>query len=528
MAKTPATTRTNRKPAATPALETEFAHRLLDPFETNYMGVLRTADPLLIERGESAWRLYRDLMRDGEVYRGYQKRVSALVGSQWRVEPVQKSAKGTKDAQTLTGILKAMRFDQASRDLMQATLCGFAVSEIVWTVRDGWIVPKRLVQRAQRRFVFVQEDEQQPVDLRLLTRENMLTGVPVPPRKFIVHRFNPEDDNPYGMGLGLQLYWAVYFKRKGIVSWNKHNDRFGTPTPWGRYPRGASPKEKDTLFSALKAFSNDGVIMTPEGSLIELLEAAAGGTSIPQHILCGYMDDWIAGVLTGREPRTSGGGALAAASKERRDVSLDITQADSDLESETFNDTMMAWICELNGFEPCQVYRVVKEEEDLKHTAETDKIVSEMGFELDIDSVRSKYGDGWQKKETPAPLAGASVPRVPVPGLPVPGAPASPTPPPPPGRRDVATANFAEAPPVDPVVRQLGQAGAAIVRSWVGRLRPLVEQHDDPGALQDALLAAYGDLDVTQLAEIMELAFTLAQLQEMDRAAQEVGDGDQS
>jgi phage gp29-like protein len=64
---------------------------------------------------------------------------------------------------------------------------------------------------------------------------------------------NAEDDNPYGTGLGLQIYWAVFFKRKGIVSWNKLNDRFGAPTPWGKHPRNAGPKEKATLFAALKA-----------------------------------------------------------------------------------------------------------------------------------------------------------------------------------------------------------------------------------------------------------------------------------
>ncbi|MBV2264380.1 MAG: DUF935 domain-containing protein [Thauera sp.] len=64
----------------------------------------------------------------------------------------------------------------------------------------------------------------------------------------------------------------MFFKRKGIIAWNKLNDRFGSPTPWGRYPRNAGPKEKGTLFDALRAISNDGVVMTPEGMQIELLD----------------------------------------------------------------------------------------------------------------------------------------------------------------------------------------------------------------------------------------------------------------
>jgi phage gp29-like protein len=262
-------------------------------------------------------------------------------------------------------------------------------------------VPARIVKRAQRRFKFVQADENSPPELRLLTKNNMLTGEPLPVRKFIVHRVNPEDDNPYGTGLGLQLYWPEFFKRKGLVSWNKLNDRFGSPTPWGRYPRNAGPKEKGTLFSALKAMSNDGVLMTPEGMAIELLETKLTGSVTTQQALCEYMDDWIAEVILGQEPRKSGGGALAAASKERASVRLDLVQADSDLLSVTLNESLILWICELNGLATCQVSREISEEEDKKAESETDKNVTEMGFELSEDAVQEKYGQGWSKKAEP-------------------------------------------------------------------------------------------------------------------------------
>lgn len=418
MAKRTRPTRDTAAPAThRPELDSEFANRLRDPFEQHYMGVLPTNDPLLLERGNNGVELYRDLKRDGKVFDGLQKRQLALIGKEWQVEPRNKgSAKGTADAQTLTEILKACSFDKLCAELLEALLAGFAICEIVWTVRDGLVVPKRVIKRAQRRFVYVQQDEDSPPWLHLLTRENMLTGVPVPERKFIVHRVNPEDDNPYGTGLGLQLFWPVFFKRKGIVAWNKLCDRFGSPTPHGKYPRNAGPKEKGTLADALRAMSNDGYLMTPEGMEIALLESKLSGNVTTQQALCEYMDDWIAAVLTGQEARSSGGGALAAASKERQDVRQDLTQADSDLLSETLNETLLAWICEYNGLEPCLVYRQIKDEEDLKALAETDKIVSEMGFELDQDTVRARYGDGWSKKATPvappmsAPLAGSTAP----------------------------------------------------------------------------------------------------------------------
>ncbi len=387
---------------ARPELNTEFANRLLDPFEVNYMGVLRTNDPLLLERGNGGVQLYRDLKRDGKVFDGLQKRQLALIGKAWQVEPVDNTAPAaTGDAEKVTAILKACSFDRICSELLEALLAGYAVAEIVWTVRDNMVVPARVVKRAQRRFVYVQKDENSPPVLHLLTRDNMLTGKPVPEKKFIVHRVNPEDDNPYGTGLGLQLYWPVFFKRKGIVAWNKLCDRFGSPTPHGKYPRGSGQKEKSTLADALRAMSSDGYLMTPEGMEIALLESKLSGNVTTQQALCEYMDDWIGAVLTGQEARSSGGGALAAASKERQDVRQDLTQADSDLLSETLNETLVAWICEYNGLAPCQVYRQIKEEDDVKAMAEADQIVSEMGFELDLDTVRAKYGEGWTKKAQP-------------------------------------------------------------------------------------------------------------------------------
>ena len=377
-------------------LDTEAAPRQIDPFESNYLGVLRTNDPLLLEKGQNV-EIYRDLKRDGKVKSKLQQRIGALVSREWTVTPIDETK--AADAETLTKILKGINFDQLCRDLLDALIMGYSIAEIIWTVSDGLVVPKKLIKRRQRRFVYV--DTEAGPQLRLLTQENMLTGVELPEKKFIVHRVDPEDDNPYGTGLGLQLYWPVFFKRKGIISWNKLNDRFGAPTPWGKYPKNATPKEKATLFDALKAISNDGVVMTPDGMALELLESKLTGSITTQQALCEYMDDWIAEVVLGQEPRTKGGGALAAASKERSAVRLDLVQADSDLLSETLNSSLIAWLCEYNGLAACRVYREIAEEEDKKAESETDKNVSEMGFELSEDAVREKYGEGWSKKETP-------------------------------------------------------------------------------------------------------------------------------
>jgi phage gp29-like protein len=496
-----------KKATATKAaeLDTEVATRSRDPFENLYMGVIRTNDPLLLERGNGSSELYRDLKRDGKVYGCMQKLALALISRPWQVDPIEDTAKGKADAKTVQDILEHTNFDQITRDFLDGVIASPAVGEVVWTVRDGMVVPKAIKKRATRRFVYVQADDQQPPALQMLTRENMLTGVPLPERKFIVHRVNPEDDNPYGTGLGLQLYWPVFFKRKGIVAWNKLNDRFGTPTPWGKYPRNAGPKEKSTLFDALKAFSNDGVVMTPEGTMIELLEAKLTGSVTTQQALVEYMDDWISEVILGTEPRTKGGGALAAASKERAEVREDLVKAHADLLSDTLNDTLIEWICAYNGLEPCRVYRVFPKKEGTKEDAERDKILGELGYELSEESVQAKYGDGFTKK--PEPATPPAVPGAPVP--PVPGAK-----PPPAGGDGKPPANFAERDPVDPADKaqiEIDRAAAAVPETelqaaMAGLMEPLLAAIEGADSFEAALAAAeaaYPRMDKTKLQALL-------------------------
>ena len=71
MAKRTRPTRDSAAPATPrPEFDSEFANRLRDPFEQHYMGVLRSNDPLLLERGHGSVELYRDLKRDGKVFSG--------------------------------------------------------------------------------------------------------------------------------------------------------------------------------------------------------------------------------------------------------------------------------------------------------------------------------------------------------------------------------------------------------------------------------------------------------------------------
>lgn len=86
------TTKRSAKPQV--AVDTEIATRLRDPFETLYMGLVRSNDPLLLEKGgaSSGAELYLDLKRDGKVFASLQKRILAQIGRPFQVTPVKQGA----------------------------------------------------------------------------------------------------------------------------------------------------------------------------------------------------------------------------------------------------------------------------------------------------------------------------------------------------------------------------------------------------------------------------------------------------
>lgn len=402
---------TDRTPRTTAKILTsETAPRTKNPHEHLYMGILPTDDALLRSKGAGDVDFYRALVADDAVFSCLQKRTLAQISRPWSIIPASGIEAAPEIADTLAQALTRARINAACETLMEAIITGFSVLEILWTYEQGYWLPARFIQRDPSRFVWTEHEtvgarfiapatsaNPAGLELRIKTRAEMIRGEPVPPMKFIVHHARTRDGNPNGESLGRQLYWPVYFKKRAIVAWNKLNDRFGSPTPWGRYPRNASAEEKTTLAEALAAFSNDGYIATPEGTMIELLASSMTGNVTSQRELCNYMDDAIAAIILGKERVQNNGGAQAAAAIEREAVRLELVRADAELICDTLTSTVIAWACELNGWPPHQFTRPVTPNIDRESESRADVTIASMGYRLSLDAVREKYGEGWDE-----------------------------------------------------------------------------------------------------------------------------------
>jgi phage gp29-like protein len=379
-------------------LMAEVASIKRDIHRVFYGRTLRNEDDTLVTRGgNKGLRIYDELKRDAHAGAVLAKRKLAVTSRPWSVQPASESPEDMKAADLVEKALQHLRFNHICKRLLEATLKGYAVSEVMWELRDGMVLPAGIVARDPRRFVFGYEDE-----LRLLTPEARLDGEPMPPRKFIVHRRGADDDNPYGAGIGGMLFWPVFFKRNTITFWLTFADKFGSPTPIGKYPNGTEQPDKDRLLEALAAIAQDTGVTVPEGMVIELLEAQRAGSVDTYEKLVRYMDEQVSKAVLGETMSTTAASTGLGSNQAgvQNDVRLEVAKDDGDELDETFNDTLVKWIVEYNlpGAQPPKLCHDFKEPEDLVKRAQRDKALNDMGWQPSEDYMLETYGEGWTKK----------------------------------------------------------------------------------------------------------------------------------
>lgn len=335
-----------------------------------FSGVLQHADDTLAQQGGGkGLAIYDEIERDTHAFAMLQKRKKGLTARAWEVEPGGDRPIDKDAAELVREILTGLPFDRICEDLLDATLKGFAVSEIAWARDGNRIVPAAVMAHDQRRFAF--DHDWQP---RLLTWTAMTEGIELPARKFIAHRFGVKGNNPYGLGLGTRLFWAVLFKREGVTFWLHFLEKFAGPTIIGTTPYGMLSDEQNRFLQTLVQARTASAITAPIGSEIKFLEASRSG-SVSYEQWLAYWDRQISICVTGETLTTQvgdqgGNRALGEVHQEMLDLLID---SDADLLSGTLRETLLRWIVEYNlpGAAVPWVWRVRPKNE--KAEAETRK-----------------------------------------------------------------------------------------------------------------------------------------------------------
>ena len=323
----------------------------------NYSNVLTTNDPTLEAKGQhKGLAIYKQVLSDGRCKTVLNKRKGKVVRREWVVEEHSDKAADVDAADLVREAFQAIPYDRITRSALGvATLNGYAPQEIKWHINDdGFVVPEKIVSHDPSRFVFDKKHK-----LRLLTREAGMEGIRLPEKKFMVHRFGDDDNNPYGMGLGMNLFWHVLFKREGVAFWMTFLNKFASPTPFGKYPMGTLEKDQNDLLANLLAMVQAGALVAPIGTEVEFLQSGMSG-DVSYENWCRYWDEQSSEVVEGGTLSTNikGGGSRAAAETHSEQSEL-IADEDADLWSATQNETVIKWITEFNipGAKPPMVWR---------------------------------------------------------------------------------------------------------------------------------------------------------------------------
>ena len=171
------------------------------------------------------------------------------------------------------------------------------------------------------------------------------------------------------------------------------------PTAKGTYPRGSSQGDIDKLLGALQAIANDSGFVVPEGMAVELLHLAQSGADFGA--VCRYMDASIAKIILS-QTMTTDNGSSRSQGEVHADVKLEVVKADADLLSDSFNTGPARWFTDLNfGADVAapNVVRIVEEEDDLKDAADTDEVLTRVGWRRTEESFKDRFGDGYERAD---------------------------------------------------------------------------------------------------------------------------------
>lgn len=342
---------------------------------------LPNPDPILRAEGKSL-ATYRTLV-DDHLDAVSTKRYAAVSARSWSLERGKASARTTA---RLSDMLDTLPVREIIKSGLRAIGYGYSVQEVVWTVRDGWIVPDRLIERPPEWFRFGLRGE-----TRFLDDEGLHPIIPE--RKLLICRREADALNPYGSPVLSRCFWPLAFKRGGLKLWMLFCERFGLPKTVGRVPVGTSDRERAKLLGSLESMVRAAAAVISDNGKVELLETKVSG-DLPFPALVKWADSamskaWLGEVLSTETQGTGTYGAAMAANEVRADLALD----DAAMIEEQLFGTLVRWIWEVNGLPgPTPWFRIDMPADLQTGRLERDKGLHAMGVRFSSAYFQEIYG----------------------------------------------------------------------------------------------------------------------------------------
>lgn len=439
-------------------------------------------------RNLAGYDLFQDLLTDWTVFSALQQRRLATVAAETEVIPGSDKRADKSAAAFIEQTLKHVKWDHISALMHFGIYYGLGVAECMWTTDGAQIIPEAIKVRDRRRFCY-----DGAMRLRLMTATNAQPGELLPERKFWAFRTGADhDDDPYGIGLAHWLYWPVTFKRASIKFRLIAAEKFGSPTAVGFFPPGTSVDDQTKLLATLGKIRTEAALIAPDGTTISLLEAQrAAGSDYEE--LCHYLDQAINRVILSQLAATDSTASKLNVSSEEPATWQRLIKADADLICESFNQTVVRWLCDWNfpGAAYPQIWRRTEPGDDLAQRSEIEERIYKVGYRPTLAQIQNEYDGEWE----PVPTTASATLSV-----------ASDQP----AALAFAASDAASTDPMAPIIDRLGQDAAPLMAALLEPVRQLLATAPDLETFQAELLDLYPDLQASDFAALMAQALAVA------------------
>ncbi len=296
------------------------------------------------------------------------------------IRPASKSAQDQKLADFVKDALLERDLDLDLIAILDALGKGFSASEIIWAEDAGRMIPRRVIWRDPRWFMFDWISGNEILVRSLRTDADMIPTIPVKhapepgtmasigiqpateplsPFKFITHVAKAKAGLPIRGGLARAAAWAYLYKVYILKDWVTFAEVYGQPLRVGKYGAGATEQDKEALLRAVANIGTDAAAIVPDSMLIEFAETTATRASADlYHTFCSYIDESVSKCVLGQTLTTQmpkGGGGSRAAAQVHDAVRRDILASDAKRLSITISRDLVKPLVDLN-FGPQQHY----------------------------------------------------------------------------------------------------------------------------------------------------------------------------
>lgn len=490
-------------------LASEIATRSNDPNFYAGLDVLPNPDTVLrsMNRGQE---VYDAIGYDAHVMGELRSVRAGLLAWEWRLQPGGESPADLAAFELCQQVFerRPSRQTKWSDFIWNAAIAvfhGYAIHEVVWQRQDRFIVPGLVIDKPQRRFQFDTDN-----NLRLRTRNNLIPGDELGDFKWLVTRHMPKHDNPYGVAVFSACFWSYTFKHAGFRYFAKFCERYGIPTPVGKYPPGTKESQITELVNRLAMMIEDAVAAIPNDSSVDLLETKGTGQAMHESFinLCNReMSKALTSQTLATEVQDKGSRSLGEVHHEREEAGQ---ESDREMVAATAQE-LCDWVTVLN-FPPgtiAPIWEFYDEAQTSKTLAQTYDVARAY---LDIP-----VAEAYERLQiTPPEENEAVLPRRS--NSPAIG-----------DNQDNDPAAFSQCPscglshafnssggdPLSKLAEQADVQASKFVGQMVDQVRELLDEVSDMEEFRDRLSALYPEMRNDQLGEVIALASLTASLSGM-------------